>query len=172
MNAVPAKLTREKFMKDFSISECSKLFSKVRKMEQIFETSTPSIASIKKSYDEDFIRLYITIWIINLNEFLNVRNKMNRVQTEETARLIVKEYYALTIADIHFIFENAKQGNYGKFYDRIDGTMILEWFKEHLNERLDSFERKLLQEDLRLKESRLNYNEINSCILKRVYHDK
>jgi hypothetical protein len=95
----------------------------------------PSIVSIKKNFGEDFIQAYIEGWIINVREFINVGKKMTDEQTQETAMLIVDEYYNLNLADINFIFKNAKLGKYGKYYDRLDGQIILSWFEEHLNNR-------------------------------------
>jgi hypothetical protein len=135
------------------------MFENVSKIEQIFKYNTPSISEVRKDFGRDFIIAYLKTWIINLNDFINVKMKMNKVQTEETARLIVKEFYCLTITDIYFVFESAKRGLYGKFYDRIDGTMILEWFRNHFKDRCNAFEKKLLEEDLRKKESRINYQE-------------
>lgn len=95
----------------------------------------PSIVSIKKHFGDDFIQAYIEGWIINIREFINVGKKMTDEQTQETAMMIVDEYYNLNLADINFIFKNAKLGKYGKYYDRLDGQIILSWFDEHFNNR-------------------------------------
>lgn len=60
---------------------------------------------------------------------------MTDEQTQETAMLIVDEFFNLNLADINFIFKNAKLGRYGKYYDRLDGQIILSWFEEHFNNR-------------------------------------
>lgn len=95
----------------------------------------PSIISIKKNFGEDFVQAYIEGWIVNIREFINVGRKMTDEQTQETAMLIVDEYYNLNLADINYIFKNAKLGKYGKYYDRLDGQIILSWFEEHFNNR-------------------------------------
>ena len=172
-NAVQVKLSRERFMNDFSVSRCNELFEKVSRVEHIFENLTPTIGRIKKDYGSNFIRLYLITWMISLNLFLNVKSKMNKVQTDDTARLIAKEFYNLTITDIHFVFENAKRGYYGKFYDRLDGTMILEWFRNHLAERCTAYDNKLMQKDLQYKDSRMNYEEsLYQSIRRRNSEDK
>lgn len=95
----------------------------------------PSIASVKKNFGADFIQAYIEGWVVNIREFINVGKKMTDEQTQETAMLIVDEYYNLNLADINFIFKNAKLGKYGKYYDRLDGQIILSWFEDHFNNR-------------------------------------
>lgn len=95
----------------------------------------PSIVAIKKNFGEDFVQAYIEGWVVNIREFINVGKKMTDEQTQETAMLIVDEYYNLNLADINLIFKNAKLGRYGKYYDRLDGQIILSWFEEHFNNR-------------------------------------
>ncbi len=95
----------------------------------------PSIVGIKKNFGDDFVQAYIEGWIVNVREFINVGKKMTDEQTQETAMLIVDEYYNLNLADINFIFKNAKLGRYGKYYDRLDGQIILSWFEEHFSNR-------------------------------------
>lgn len=95
----------------------------------------PSIVSLKMNFGTDFIQAYIEGWVVNIREFINVGKKMTDEQTQETAMLIVDEYYNLNLADINFIFKNAKLGKYGKYYDRLDGQIILSWFEEHFNNR-------------------------------------
>ena len=95
----------------------------------------PSIATVKRKFGDDFIQAYIEGWVVNIREFINVGKKMTDEQTRETAILIVDEYYNMNLADINLIFKNAKLGKYGKYYDRLDGQIILSWFEQHFSER-------------------------------------
>lgn len=108
---------------------------RIESFAEILKSELPSLALIKRRFGEDFIQAYIEGWIINLREFVNVGKKMTDEQTQETAMLIVQEYYNLNISDINFIFKNAKLGRYGKIYDRLDGQLILEWFDKHFAQR-------------------------------------
>jgi hypothetical protein len=99
------------------------------------DAGTPSLVKIKKTFGEDFTQAYIEGWIVNLREFLNLGRKMTDEQTQETAMMIVDEYYNLTIADINIIFKRAKLGRWGQIYDRLDGQVILSWFDKYFQER-------------------------------------
>lgn len=112
----------------------------------------PSIVSIKKKFGEDFIQAYIEGWIVNIREFINVGKKMTDEQTQETAMLIVEEYYNLNLADINVIFKNAKLGKYGKYYDRLDGQIILSWFEEHFSNRCKTAADESIREADRFKD--------------------
>ena len=125
-------------MTDYSILQVQKKCHNIDTVPDILKSGMPSIASIKKKYGVDFIQAYIEGWIVNIREFINVGKKMTDEQTQETAMLIVYEYYNLNIADINFIFKNAKMGRYGKTYDRLDGQVILSWFGEHFKNRCNT----------------------------------
>lgn len=105
---------------------------------ECIDSKTPQISTIKKSFGEDFIQAYIESWIVNLRMFFNVGRAMTDAQTFETAMMIVEEYPYLNIADINLIFKNAKLGKYGKLYDRLDGSIILEWFERYFNDRCNA----------------------------------
>jgi len=95
----------------------------------------PSISKINKKFGEDFTQAYIEGWIVNLRDFINIGKKMSDSQTQETAMMILDEFYNVTIADINLIFKRAKLGQYGQIYDRLDGQVILSWFDKYFQER-------------------------------------
>ena len=130
-----ATITSNQFLEGFNLPAVNRICRKVNDFPEIFRANLPTISAIKKQYGYDFIQAYIEGWIVNLREFINVGKKMTDMQCNETAMLIVDEYFNLTIADINLIFKNAKLGKYGAMYDRLDGQMILSWFEKHFYER-------------------------------------
>jgi len=62
------------------------------------------------------------------------------MQIQETSRLILSNFYNLTIPEIYLVINNAKMGFYGKLYDRIDGSIILSWFNSYFEERCNTYE--------------------------------
>ena len=138
-------------MKDFAIQKVQKQLRKVSTVPAALESGTPSIAIINKKFGEDFTQAYIEGWIVHLREFLNIGKKMTDQQTQETAMMILDEYYNLTIADINIIFKRAKLGRWGQIYDRIDGQIILSWFDQYFRERCKAAQEKSIQEADRYK---------------------
>jgi len=126
------------FLERYSVAACMKMYGNVCTIEQSLKTQSPSLVSIKTGYSKEFMLAYISGWIINLNEFLNVLRKMTEMQIEETAWLIAQEYYFYTITDLYVLFSKAKKGDYGQFYDCIDGTKILGWFSTYDMERCNT----------------------------------
>src|SRR3989304_5154769 len=96
-----------------------------------------TLASLMKQFDREFIINYLKLWIIDLNEFLNLTNRMTPDQIKDTAELIYQDNYNLNIADINLVFTNAKKGVYGQLYGSIDGSKLLRWFSEYRNYRAD-----------------------------------
>ncbi len=118
----------------------------VRSIPDIFRTKTPSLAKIKKEYGPQMPVDYLALWIIAINDMVNVGNKMTGFQTEYTAKLIFKENPLLTIADIKFVFDKAISGAYGELYNRLDTPIICTWFRRHWQERLETAEAKAIED--------------------------
>ena len=133
-------------MKDFSIPVVQKKCRKINEIEQAIKSETPSLAKINKDFGEDFLLAYIEGWIVNLREFLNVGRKMTDVQTQETALLIMEQFYNITVAEVNLIFKKAKIGHFGQIYDRLDGQVILSWFDKYYKNRCNTFAENSIQE--------------------------
>lgn len=125
----------DQFALAYSPGKCLRLFGKIDSPVLCMESSAPSLARVKKQYSDDFIIAYIALWIDNLNDFVNAVRKMNPVQIEETAILILQEYYYFNIADINLVFRKIKKGEFGQLFAELDGVKILSWFEQYARER-------------------------------------
>lgn len=106
----------------------------------MLKLQTPSIALARRTYGDQPIMEMLVQMISNVNDFFNVSRPMNAVQIMETAKLISKVYYFLKFEEIKFVFENAKTGTWGKIYERLDGSVILEWFEKYDLQRTHAVE--------------------------------
>lgn len=88
---------------------------------------------------------FIKAFILDLNDFLNMKEKMSTVQMDQTAEIILSTYYYLKIADLRFFFNKIKVGDYGLLY-KLDGQVILSFLKKYIEERLSLAEEKSIQE--------------------------
>jgi len=105
-------------------------------MQKCIGAQVPSLAKIRKeSGEEDTLRI-LGKKIGQVNDFFNLQRKMSPEQTWITAKLILKEYYYLNIADMKIIFENMLSLKYGQYYGKIDGGDFLEAFRQYSEERL------------------------------------
>lgn len=109
-------------------------------MEKVFEIETPSLASISKQCSPAKAKAWIEAWIIELLDFINVSQGMSVAQVSLTADFILERYCCLTVADIQLVFKRAMAGDYGPFYGKLDGTMILSWLRAYFDQRCDAAE--------------------------------
>lgn len=101
---------------------------------------------MRKTYGEKWTVAYLAAWIIGVQEFFNIAAKMNDAQVEETAFMILDGFWALNIADVNLVFGNAKRGQYGQLYGRIDGAIIYGWFGTYFEDRCRAVENQTIRE--------------------------
>lgn len=138
------------FMKLANITKVQEDFRKVKTIEQAIKVKAPSFALLKKKYGKEETDAYIRLWIILLNESINVKRGLTEYQIGECARIILEEFYTLTIVDINIIFKNAILGAFGPLYEALSIDKILSWFNAYYNKRLE------IAEDMAMAESDKN----------------
>lgn len=79
----------------------------------------------------------IKLHILELSDYLNLTRGMSGSQIDTTAEMIMDEFPLIKIADMVFIFKQAKMGKFGAIYEGLDGAKILSWFRQVWCERLD-----------------------------------
>lgn len=127
-----------------------------RSISQAITSKLPSIAKIKKS-DPEVANEVLTEFITDFVQFLNVGKIMNVSQIKQTTYLIIQYFPHLNLADFKVFFEKLKLGHFGKFYDSVDGQLILSKIEEYNQERMNEFERvKTHQHNIVRKEENLN----------------
>lgn len=130
-----AKTSKEQFLEIFKQAEVSKVCRYIKDPQDVFKADLPTLGAISREYGERFTRAYVSAWIINITEFVNIANGMDETQIVETAEMIMFDYPYLTLADINLVFGRAKRGFYGQIYNRLDGQIIMTWFREYHDER-------------------------------------
>lgn len=68
-------------------------------------------------------------------KFFSVGKGMDSAMIEETADLLIAEYFWLSLEDFELFFNKLKLGHYGKSFDRMDGNVILVALLEYTEER-------------------------------------
>jgi hypothetical protein len=133
-------------------------FKHVKTVSLAVNDKSDSLAKIRKKAGKKVSLSIIKVWLINLNDFLNISRKMNQVQIEETADLLYDEFYYLKISDIALLMKRIKTGHYGQFYESIDGMKLMEMFYQYAQERVNGILDNSEREERELK---YKYNEDN-----------
>lgn len=98
-----------------------------------------SLVRLKKDFGEKQIQTLVVGMINEINGFYNVSNRMSAVQMAETAKIIVEEFYPLTVSDLKLFTKYAKMGTFGECF-RMDGSVIMRWLTDYFKIRMDRME--------------------------------
>jgi len=129
--------TKDQFMQEYSIPSCLIKYNHIKNIKIALKEYSPSLVLLSKKYTKDYVLSYIEMWILSLNEFMNIKYKMNPKQIRETAFYIYQDYFYFKISDITLIFTNAKKGYFGELHHSLDGAIILKWFRKYAGERAE-----------------------------------
>ncbi|WP_310079493.1 DUF6633 family protein [Sphingobacterium sp. 2149] len=116
------------------------------------------LPTIRKLGEESKIVLsaYITEFIEDALSFLNLGKTMSDVQIAQTVTYLIEDYPNVNLADLKLFFKRFKKGVYGKFFDRIDGQVIIEAFTNYNSERMDLFEQQNQRDHYKSKRDERN----------------
>ncbi|MDR0266068.1 MAG: hypothetical protein LBJ04_22840 [Sphingobacterium sp.] len=116
------------------------------------------LPTIRKLGEESKIVLsaYITEFIEDALSFLNLGKTMSDVQIAQTVTYLIEDYPNVNLADLKLFFNRFKKGVYGKFFDRIDGQVIIEAFTNYNSERMDLFEQQNQRDHYKSKRDERN----------------
>lgn len=71
----------------------------------------------------------------DLRLFFQVDNMINNKGIETLCPLIIAKYRSFTLEEIAICFNEAKEGEHGKAFNRLDGAMIMLWLKKAAEEK-------------------------------------
>lgn len=141
----------QSFIVSFSPQALTTTFLSIRTLEDALNAETPTLATIKKGLGEQVIFPYIQLWLMSLNDSLNVKYKLTGYQVEEISRELYRDYYFLSIAELHVFFRNIKMGKFGDMHGILSPDKFFQWLDKFTNERVNKFEGDNIYKDKDLK---------------------
>jgi len=157
---------KEAFKEKFSPKNMKREFREVNTVKKAFEADQNSIAVYRKQSDSDFIEAMIQIHLYDLNNSLNVHEKLNEFQIEDIAIEIVTLYWQLSLVDIFLVFKKAKRGEYGKINYSLNMPDVLGWFDKYAEERSQYFMQRSTSEGIENKQNSEQSKVIDEAALK------
>lgn len=143
-------------------------------IQQVLESKNPQLSLYKREFGVIHTRALVVLFIVDLIEFFNVGKSMSAQQIASTADMIIEEYWWYKPDDFKLCFKLAKTGkiNGSKLYDRIDGSIIMEWLASYdvmrVNESIAIREQEAKL--LKTQEVVVNYEDVKNNINKEVGH--
>jgi len=119
---------------------------KIKTVEQALKNGTSSLAKISKNVGEKRSLALIKIYLVRLNELLNLKKSLSETAIDELAQMILTDYYHLNMVDIVFVLNQAIKGKYGEFYENLGVPKVMGWFENYFEERCNEAERQSNQE--------------------------
>lgn len=94
--------------------------------------------SVLRKQDVALYRKAIALALLRLTEGLNVTNTLTDNQISKLTTTIGQTYYYLRFEELLYIFEKGASGGYGKDFNRLDGSVIMQWIEQYdVEERTD-----------------------------------
>lgn len=87
-------------------------------------------------YTEHTIRLWVEAQVRDLNEYTTTKTKLELMQIEEVARVIIAEVYYMKLSELMLFFAYFKAGRYGNFFGCVDPLVITTALQTFKKERL------------------------------------
>lgn len=103
----------------------------VRTAGEVVRLQHPLIA---EAYEDQLVKM-----LIELNEFLNIKFKMNQAQITETVCLLFEEYPRMSLQEYSLFFRRIKTGYFGPLYETLDGLKIMTFMKDYYREILGAY---------------------------------
>lgn len=97
------------------------------------------LSTYKREAGEEVVGAVLTMLILSISEAYNIKkeHKIGAIQATEIAKAILKEFWYLKLAELYLFAEKAKNGEFGKVYDRLDRAVIFEWVRAYDTQRED-----------------------------------
>jgi hypothetical protein len=143
-------------------------FKHVNTLELAIKDDCDSLALINKKVGKSISINIIKIWLVKLNEYLNISRKMNPDQINETADLIYDEFYYLKISDIALLMKRIKTGYYGQFYESIDGMKLMDMFYKYAQERMNTHVSNIDKENNEIKYDPYSNKRFHPDVIERI----
>ena len=132
-----AIISSEKFLMVYAPANCMKYSYKVATLGEAINLPAPSISQIKREQGEPFCEKFIMLWLVYLNEMLNLNKPMTEAQIRLCSSQLLAEYGYLKVTELTLIFKRILSGEYGEFYERLGIDKLLKFFREYDKERFE-----------------------------------
>ena len=131
-----------------------KMFLEVRPNSylEIFKSDSPTLITIRKKQGDEATLQDLAYCITYITGLANVIRPMTKEQIIETSYKLINDFGVFKIIDIKYCLMNGIEGKYGKIMDRLDYSIILEWFNKYFDERMQAGENESYEKHIKSKE--------------------
>lgn len=121
------------FGKQFNLDYCMQKYFEVKTIEDALRSKKIKLRELSVAYGEEIITGWIQAWLINLSSYMNF--SISTQQAKQTAMFILEDCYMLNIVEFTLLFRKITRGNYGEFYGKFNGQIIISACKQYRSQR-------------------------------------
>lgn len=98
--------------------------------------TAPTLLTLRCAYHDEAATMWMLPQLYDLGEYCGVKDKLDKEQMTQLARIIVTEFSYLKVSEIMLFLHRFKAGRYGRFYGAIDPMIIVTALRhDFMNER-------------------------------------
>ena len=136
-NAKRGNSSKTQRISDDSPNNCLMHSVTIKGVSDALSRNTVSLVEIKKGKGQAFLRSYIALWLIELNELLNLKNPLSEAQITLCTEQIITDYPFLKISELSLIFKRIVSCEFGELYERISMPKLMSIFRKYEQERTE-----------------------------------
>ena len=121
----------------YNPSNCMAHAGKLVSVTDAINSPSHSLGKIQREQSKKFTEGLVLVWLMYLNEILNLNKPMSEDQMKLASVLICEEFYMLKMSDLTLLFKRIISGQYGEFYERLSIDKVLTFFRNYLEERFE-----------------------------------
>lgn len=91
----------------------------------------------KRQAGDEMLGACLTGIILSINASYNIGKAMSQLQAAETAKALLQAKWYWKLAEVYLFADMAKNGDFGKVYDRLDRAVLFEWAEKFDEKRED-----------------------------------
>ena len=129
-------------------------------------TSTSSLKKIERIEGSKAVDNLLCSCIDQLQVYFNLERPMLPVQVDMTIKIIKEYFYYFSAEDFGECFKAAMAGKYGKIYNRLDGSVIMDWLRTYDIERTEKIVHEQMQKNTEHNKEVMSLENFNVAIKK------
>lgn len=122
-----------------------------KNISEVFECEAPSLANVRKALGADLTKAFLAGVFSDIARFFNVKQGLTEQGLLVLVDIVMEEFYFLNIEDLKIFKKHCFLQKYGKVYERLDASLLLEWLQAYVSQRFDEAEKVSLNEHKKLK---------------------
>lgn len=109
-------------------------------LERSLTGDAPTIRQLLHTYQMEHLHVWVMAQIVDLNEYVGVKNKMSSDQMKDLAFVLIEKSDFLKASEILLFFYKLKAGDFGSFYGTVDPMKVgdnFNFFMQWRSQELD-----------------------------------